>query len=367
MRIASFNVENLFQRAKALDPEDWEAGRPALEQYARVNALLEEPVYTEQIKQEVATLLIALGLSEKDDGGEYAILRQNHDHLVRRTDGQLEIVASGRADWIGWVELKTEPINEPAARHIAMVLRDVGADAQTVVEAESRLALSEFSESWMPAVGGKPFAHAMLIKGRDTRSIDVGLLTREGYDITDMRSHVDDADEHGPIFSRDALECTIATPTGGQLVMILNHFKSRGGPATDRKRARQAAQVARIYRRLHEEGVDHVAVLGDLNDAPTSPSLQPLLAETDLRDISTHPAFTSDGRIGTWKNGTANDKLDYVLLSPALFEKATGGSVIRKGVWGGKNGTLFEHYETMHGPDDAASDHAAVYADIAGI
>jgi hypothetical protein len=34
------------------------------------------------------------------------------------------------------------------------------------------------------------------------------------------------------------------------------------------------------------------------------------------------------------------------------------------GVWGGKNGTLFPHYATITKPIEAASDHAAIYADI---
>ena len=38
--------------------------------------------------------------------------------------------------------------------------------------------------------------------------------------------------------------------------------------------------------------------------------------------------------------------------------------MFRKGVWGGKNGTLFPHYPTMTRATEAASDHAAIYADI---
>jgi hypothetical protein len=33
-------------------------------------------------------------------------------------------------------------------------------------------------------------------------------------------------------------------------------------------------------------------------------------------------------------------------------------------VWGGKNGTLFPHYATVTNEQQAASDHAALYADI---
>jgi hypothetical protein len=46
MRVASFNVESLFDRAKALSLPTWEDGRKILEAYAETNALLNEPVYT---------------------------------------------------------------------------------------------------------------------------------------------------------------------------------------------------------------------------------------------------------------------------------------------------------------------------------
>ena len=92
--------------------------------------------------------------------------------------------------------------------------------------------------------------------------------------------------------------------------------------------------------------------------------LRPLLEGTDLRDVSVHPDFRGDGRPGTYGNGTASQKIDYVLLSPALFERTVGGSVFRRGVWGGKDGTLFPHYDTMTSPVHAASDHAALWADV---
>ncbi len=83
-----------------------------------------------------------------------------------------------------------------------------------------------------------------------------------------------------------------------------------------------------------------------------------------LRDVGEHQNFSHDDRPGTYGNGNKNDKIDYVLLSPALFEKVTGGRIFRTGVWGGKNGTLWPHYPKMTGPVNAASDHAAIYADI---
>ena len=52
----------------------------------------------------------------------------------------------------------------------------------------------------------------MLIDGNDDRGIDVGVMTRGDFPITQIRSHVDDTDAHGEVFSRDCLEVTVATP-----------------------------------------------------------------------------------------------------------------------------------------------------------
>ena len=72
--------------------------------------------------------LQALGL-EKSDDGAFAVLRQNRGRLVKRPrGGGLEIVANGRGDWIGWVELEREEVNEVATANTARIIRDVGAD-----------------------------------------------------------------------------------------------------------------------------------------------------------------------------------------------------------------------------------------------
>ena len=367
VRIATFNVHSLFERAAALNEQDWAVGRPALEAQARVNEILGNLVYTPDDKAEIVRLLTDLGLARSDDGGRYAILRQNVGRLVKRSKGTLTVVAEGRADWIGWVELKTEPVNEVATRNTAQVLRDVGAQIQAVVEADSRTALRDFSSIMLPAVGAEPFAHVMLIDGNDDRKIDVGLLTRPGFDIVGIVSHVDDADDQGLIFSRDCPEYTVATPAGRSVVLLVNHLKSKGfgsQQSSNARRARQAARVAAIYEGLVAAGRADVIVLGDFNDTPASAPLAALLAGTDLRDVTTHPTFVSDGHPGTFGNGNAADKIDYLLLSPSLYDRVTGGAIFRKGVWGGVHGDRWPIYPTMTRPVEAASDHAALWADL---
>jgi endonuclease/exonuclease/phosphatase family metal-dependent hydrolase len=367
MRIASFNVESLFQRARALNLPDPAEGSTPLELHAKINQLLTHTVYTDDDKTQILALIHQLGLDPSDDAGEFALLRQNHGHLlVRHPDGTIAITATGRADWIGWVELKMETVNEVATDNTARVMHAINPDILAVVEVESRLTLKDFSDVILPRVGGVPFEHVMLIDGNDLRGIDVGVMTRDGFEIETIVSHVDDDDAHGKIFSRDCPEYAIATPSGQRIVLLVNHLKSKGyGNQTDNnaRRRRQAQRVAAIYNDL--KGTHpYIAVLGDFNDTPSSNPLAPLLADTDLKDISTSPNFVSDGRPGTFKNGTKGDKIDYILLSPDLFARVTGGGVFRKGVWGGTHGTLFEHFPEITREIEAASDHAAIFADI---
>jgi hypothetical protein len=85
----------------------------------------------------------------------------------------------------------------------------------------------------------------------DDRGIDVGLMTRTGFPIGPMRSHVDDRLPNGEtVFSRDCPEFTVTTAAGTRLVVLVNHFKSKGfgSPTTSNaKRRAQAERVKAIY------------------------------------------------------------------------------------------------------------------------
>jgi endonuclease/exonuclease/phosphatase family metal-dependent hydrolase len=81
-------------------------------------------------------------------------------------------------------------------------------------------------------------------------------------------------------------------------------------------RERQAPRVASIYRELVKAGEQHIVVLGDFNDFAGSPPLEPLLANTNLKDISLPPAFTKDGLDGTFGRASPKQRFDYLLPLP---------------------------------------------------
>lgn len=366
MRLAVFNVENLFDRARAFDTDN----QPVLNAFGRAQALLAEAVYTDATKAAIIAELTVLGLLRSDSNAN-AILRQNRGNLLRRPrDKPPEIVANGRADWVGALELKRVPVNHEAMLNTARVIRDCAADVIGVVEAENRPSLGDFNQDILasPAVGGTAFRHVMLIDGNDDRGIDVGLMTGAAYPIGLMRSRVDDRRANGnPLFSRDCPEFQISTPSGITLLVMVVHFKSKFGGNDARSQAKrrdEAARVAAIYDAHRAAGMDHIAIMGDFNDTPDSAPLAPLLADTDLADIFSLPGHDDGGLPGTHGNCRPGTKIDYLLLSPALAARAKASGVIRTGMRPNKGPPPWAIYPTLTSPVQAASDHAALWVEL---
>ncbi|HEX6686698.1 MAG TPA: endonuclease/exonuclease/phosphatase family protein [Candidatus Limnocylindrales bacterium] len=395
LRLATFNVENLFARAKALDLATWDEGQEALAAFDTFNAVAQEDVYTDADK---ATMLQALTtlrylvrtsaglrLNKRPFDDAWAVLRENRgDFLVAPAKAEPRIVAGGRKDWLGWVELTNEPVDEVATRMTAKVVNEVGADVLCVVEADSRPSLVRFNQQLL----GNRYGHALLIDGNDLRGIDVGLLCNADIDVRWMRSHVDEPDDANPdrmLFSRDCPVYHLRLPGGTDLFVMPNHLKSQSfaGGNPDPLRTRQSERVAAIYRQLRADGAELIAVLGDLNkgsdknDPRRQPTLEALFPpRSSLVDAYGLPKFRGlfdpkdpgHQRPGTFQSCTLTNRLDYILLSPELAELVTGGGVFRKGLWGNpgnvKPPKLWSIYPEITEARHAASDHAAVWVDL---
>ena len=282
-----------------------------LEAHAELNALLENPIYSPADKARMLVLLEALGLL-RSDSAEMAVLPQVRGRLLKRPrSGGVEVIAGGRGAWAGWVDLTTEPVTEAAVANTARVINDLAPDLLGVVEAENRVVLTHFTDAQLGAEVRYP--HVMLIDGNEDRGIDVTILTKEGWPLGTVRSHVDDIDGSGVILGRDCPEYEVRTPGGHRLVVLVNHLKSKGyGSQADNneRRRRQPQRVADIYRRLRKDGVSYVVVLDDFNQTPSSAPVSPLMDATDLRDVSEHTGFDDGGRPGTFGTCAAANRID---------------------------------------------------------
>ncbi len=220
-----------------------------------------------------------------------------------------------------------------------------------------------------------PYDNVMLIDDNNDRGIDVGLMTKPGFDIGLMRSHINDRRPDGQrVYSRDCPEYAVTTPEGDCIWILPNHFKSKFGGNDARsitKIVAQAARTAEIYQELRDSGHDNVVVLGDLNDTPDSDPLQPLLAGTDLQNVSAHPNFdpapfnvsaiNTHRGIGTFGLGNDNNKIDYLSLSPALFDRVSDAGIFRKGAWPGSRPPRWPVYAELTKKIHAASNHHVIW------
>lgn len=145
MKIAAFNVENLFDRAKILNQDNEAKTHSILAAVSQLNSLFEQDTYTKKMLNQMSQLVAQLDL-EKSDEGTFVRLRQIRGRIIGRPKNQpFEFKASGRQDWVGWAELRTAPVNEIAVMNTGRVIRDVDADILAVVEAENRVALKLIS------------------------------------------------------------------------------------------------------------------------------------------------------------------------------------------------------------------------------
>jgi endonuclease/exonuclease/phosphatase family metal-dependent hydrolase len=360
MRIATYNVENLFSRVRAMTGDDPAKTSEVLADVATLQTLIEKPLYSDDDKLRILAILKKhKALSET---GPF-FLQTTRRRLVSTTG---KLVATGRGDWVGWIEWRREVVNAAAIENTGRIISEIKADILCFVEVENRPVLRRFNETILKAA---PYPHAMVIDGNDERGIDVGIASR--FPICDMRSHVDDPDPvtKRPVFSRDCAEFQIDLLGTKSLWVLINHFKSRGygsKAANDAKRKRQSERVAEILKRFDLKK-QWVVVAGDLNELPNSASLTPLLQHAGLRNVFDKLPASAD----RWTHRddatpSKNEQIDYLLVSEALWPRLKEVQIERRGIWSStkKMREKYPPLASVTGDTTAASDHAAVWAEF---
>lgn len=357
IRVASFNAENLFSRAKVLNlPDDAEISAE-LAKIRELDVLLRKSEYAAADKAEIIRLYGELR--------EFIEIRENRGRLFssRQFSPQTtRVVADGAGEWDGEIEFKRASFSEITRENTARVLREVKPNVVCLVEVEHRESLLAFNRALL---GSRKLKYGMSIDGNDDRGIDVGVLTN--FPIVNLKTHVYDGTATSPTFSRDCLEVSMLISDGRLLHLLCNHFKSKSGgdAATDPKRKKQAERVKEILSG-YDLTTDLVIVAGDLNDFPHRPPLQPLLTLPHLHDVLVlqFPADVSARWTHTF-DGDLN-QLDYLLISEPLRQGFVKAGVERRGIFNlsALTGGAQTSFPTVTSEANSASDHGAVWAEI---
>lgn len=361
LRIGTFNVENLFGRAKVFNYYDHARGDELLWRIDEFRVLIEKPTYSASDKQEILRLY-------REELKDFISVREDRGKLFRRRGYAVTgVKADGAGDWDGAIELKLARFDDVARKNTAKIIKKIKADVLCIVEAESRPVLEAFDAHLLDYM----YKYEMLIDANDRRGIDVGLYSKHA--AGGVWTHMFDKSGTKTIFSRDCLEVEVTLPGGRPLYVLCNHFKSRGydfdGTANQRRR-RQATRVAEI---LGEYDLRHdwVVVAGDLNDNPTSAPLQPLLTVADLYDVLELQFPNNRAKRWTYHYDSF-EQIDYLLVSRALRDAFSRAGVERRGIAGLRRLTTAANgqvdveteFDSVTHWTNAASDHAAMWAEF---
>lgn len=359
LKIATYNVNNLFCRANVLQLEGFsQVAAEVLADIQSLSTLLENTSYAGDTGKEIVKIISKYELdSTKRD--KWFSINEIRNKLYTVSNDLVKLTAKGRKDWVGWVELKYDVVDEVSTENTGRVIKEIKPDVLCLVEVESRTALEKFNNTILKKLNAK-YAHNLLIDGNDERGIDVGLYSK--YPIQSVRSHIDDnyhaGNQYYKIFSRDCPEYEVLLPNDKTLWMLCNHLKSKGyGSQTsnDAKRKRQANRVKDILQRFNL-ATDLVVVAGDFNDTPGREPLKNLLQTPDLFDVLASPLFQGE----RWTYQDKQGQIDYLLVSKALFDTLQSVGIERRGIF--RND--IQHFPEVTDKTTQASDHAAVFAEF---
>lgn len=365
MKIATYNVQNLFHRDRSLIQKT--TGKCVSDWIAEFDILLtkeKSSSNTERLK-ELSFLLDF----DKTYQNPYVVMRKKAGELyLKGMNCSKELKSGELTDWNGWIKVQTVPIDPEATNHKAMVISEIDPDILVLQEVEDKTSLDEFNNFILPKFNCAPFSDSFLTPNSEGKGREQALLLKNGYQLESIKIHgVEDSE----ITTQELLEYEIQSPKGKSIHLLSAYFYEN---KLDKEKAfeirkNQAYQVSGIYKMLQMQGKINIVVAGTLNAPSYCNSLAPLLQETDLKDITKNKTFDVDFdegkdatyfRLGAYRMGVNIKQKDYLLLSSALFTKVKSSGLNRKGVWPEKRPN-WGIYSTIQNKNQAASGHPGVW------
>lgn len=331
LRLATFNCENLYSRARVL------ASPEACRRASALESLLGRRRRSASDQQHI-------------EGEARALARQV----------EVETGAPGR------LVFRRTPTPAPQRETEARLLRALKADVLGLQEVDDQAALDDLNHQRL----ADRYPHRLALPSPDRRGLALALMSR--LPVVALRSHVATHPGHDgrPLFPRDCVHAELALAGGEPLHLMLAHFDGPwDAPTTARQPSRHQQQASALATWLRQRNLAHerVVVMGDLGEPPqrAPQALAALLQLPGLHDALALQFPIPDDR-WTTSLGPRNLQTSYLLMSDALMTSFRGAGVERRGLPDlAKHTICGERPFPRVGPAaTAASHHAAVWADF---
>ncbi len=153
LRVATYNVNNLFERATVFRPATGaphdgysETGAEVLQDIQRLTELFDEASYKGAVKGEIVSLLEKYKFHTETKNPWFTI-REIRKTLfsVKQDKSGVTLTAAGRDSWVGWVDLLRDAVHQTNTENTARVIQAMKADLLGLEEVEDRLTLDRFN------------------------------------------------------------------------------------------------------------------------------------------------------------------------------------------------------------------------------
>ena len=369
MKIATFNIENIFHRDSSLVKRTLnESINMWVEEFEQ---LMCKTTHGGNEIARMRELSFLLGF-HKSAFEPYVVMRRKAGELyLRKKNFKSESRAVPMNGWNGWVRLNSKPIYDQAVQNKARVIAEINPDILILQEVEDRQSLLDFNKHYLPE--GVKFSDILMIEGNDREGRGLALMTKEGYEVTSIRSYANVRYNEKLLFDKDVLEYEIKCPEGYQLSVFGLHLQDVlvHNESGDEIRKQQAIKVREIVMEKLKKG-KNIVVAGTFNKPSFCDTISPIIRETTLKDLKRHATFNVDldegndagyFSLGAYRMGVNIKQKDYLLSSPSVFSRIKRSGLNRKGIWPEKK-RQWTCYDTLHGQAHQASSHPALWMEF---
>ena len=222
-----------------------------------------------------------------------------------------------------------DPKPAPKLAPLGQAISAIDADILGVCEVENTASLERVISEHAPDAG---FKHIFTQPTNSGRGIQLGLMSR--YPVEKVTSYRFNTlslpgDRRQWKLARDLLHATVRVGEH-ELHLFMAHFKSKrssnGDPQSAAWRLAEATFARSVIDDLLAQNPQAlIAFMGDLNDTANSQTLKALTGRDGL--IDSHRGDLA--RIPTYLRKPYRDRIDFILMSPALAKHQTGADTLR--------------------------------------
>lgn len=370
MKIATYNVENIFHRDEQLVKKN--ISQSMSDWMQELEDLLRKDMRQDDDYGRMRELSFLLGF-HKSAVDPYVVMRRKAGQLfLQQREKCFDYRASELNSWNGWIKLATRPIPEIAVQNKAKVISEVNPDILVLQEVEDRHALLDFNSRYLPEE--VRFTEVIVVQGNDPRSLDMGIMLKRGYSLENVTSHSNEYDEGGKLFDKDFQEYRVKNSKGDAIAIFSTHLcgMDKDRQISDGKRKDQSNRVAEVYQELSMRGFRKNVLLGTFNAPSYCDSISPILRGLEVTEVKKHKNFRVDidagldasyHSLGAYRVGVNLKQKDYLMLSPDLFKSIKSAGLNRKGIWPEKK-DQFRTYSSLSCESHQASSHPMVWVDL---